>query len=85
MLLLVKLQARKDFLRYMCHLKKSLRFFFLIGFTLFSVIQCSLSSLWVPPSALHTLFDTVSSNKDKDLLVNRTANVFAFGEFNFHC
>ena len=37
-----------------------------------------------PSSALCTVFDSVSSNIDKILLVNPSANVFVFGDFNIH-
>ena len=37
-----------------------------------------------PSSLLCTVFDTISSNIDEVLLVNPSANVFAFGDFNVH-
>ena len=37
-----------------------------------------------PSSALCTVFDPISSNIDELLLINPTANVFVFGDFNVH-
>ena len=37
-----------------------------------------------PSSALCTVFDSISSNIDKVLSINRSANVFVFGDFNAH-
>ena len=37
-----------------------------------------------PSSSLCTVFDSVSSNIDEVLLINPSANVFVFGDFNFH-
>ena len=37
-----------------------------------------------PPSALCTVFDSVSSNIDEVLSINPSANVFVFGDFNVH-
>ena len=37
-----------------------------------------------PSSALCTVFDSVSSNVDEVLLINPSANVFVFGDFNVH-
>ena len=39
---------------------------------------------WSPLSSLCTVFDAVSSNMDKVLLINPYANVFIFGDFNIH-
>ena len=36
------------------------------------------------PSALCTVFDSISSNIDEVLLINPSANVFVFGDFNVH-
>ena len=35
-----------------------------------------------PSSALCTVFDSISSNIDEVLLINPSANVFVFGDFN---
>ena len=37
---------------------------------------------WSPSSSLCTVFDSISSNKDEVLLVNSSAIVFVFGDFN---
>ena len=37
-----------------------------------------------PSSALCTVFDSISSNIDEVLLINPSANVFVFGDFNDH-
>ena len=37
-----------------------------------------------PSSALCTVFDSISSNIDEVLSINPSANVFVFGDFNFH-
>ena len=37
-----------------------------------------------PSSALCTVFDSISSNIDEVLLINPSANVFVFGDFNVH-
>ena len=37
-----------------------------------------------PSSSLCTVFDSVSSNIDEVLLINPSANVFVFGDFNVH-
>ena len=41
--------------------------------------------LYQPPSSsLCTVFDSISSNIDEVLLINPSANVFVFGDFNIH-
>ena len=37
-----------------------------------------------PSSSLCTVFDSISSNIDEVLLINSSANVFLFGDFNAH-
>ena len=37
-----------------------------------------------PSSSLCTVFDPISSNIDEVLLINPSANVFVFGDFNVH-
>ena len=37
-----------------------------------------------PSSALCTVFDSISSNIDEVLLINPSANIFVFGDFNVH-
>ena len=37
-----------------------------------------------PSSSLCTFFDSISSNTDKLLSINPSANVFVFGDFNVH-
>ena len=37
-----------------------------------------------PSSFLSTVFDSISSNIDEVLLINPSANVFVFGDFNVH-
>ena len=38
-----------------------------------------------PSSSLCTVFDSVSSKIDEVLSINLSANMFFFGDFNFHC
>ena len=40
--------------------------------------------LYRSPSALCTVFDSISSNIDEVLSINPSANVFVFGDFNVH-
>ena len=40
--------------------------------------------LYRSPSALCTVFDSISSNIDEVLSINSSANVFIFGDFNVH-
>ena len=40
--------------------------------------------LYQSPSSLGLVFDSISSNLDEVLLINPSANVFVFGDFNFH-
>ena len=40
--------------------------------------------LYRSPSALCTVFDSISSNIDEVLSINPSANVFIFGDFNIH-
>ena len=51
------------------------------GFTSLSVLHLFPLS---PSSSLCTVFDSVSSNIDEVLLINPSANVFVFGDFNVH-
>ena len=37
-----------------------------------------------PTSSLSTVFDSISSNINEVLLVNPSANVFVFGDFNIY-
>ena len=37
-----------------------------------------------PPSSLCSVFDSISSNIDEVLLINQSANLFDFGDFNVH-
>ena len=37
-----------------------------------------------PSSSLYTVFDSISSNIDEVLLINSSANVFVFRDFNVH-
>ena len=37
------------------------------------------------PSALCTIFDSISSNIDEVLLINPSANVFDLGDLSVHC
>ena len=54
---------------------------FLTGFTSFSVLFLF---LYQSPLLLSTVFDSVSSSTDEVLLINSSANVFVFGDFNVH-
>ena len=40
--------------------------------------------LYQSPSALCTVFDSISSNIDEVISINTSANVFVFGDFNVH-
>ena len=56
---------------------------------MFSTSFTSLSVLlffvyWSPSSSLWTVFDSISSNIDKVLSFNLSANVLVFGDFNVH-
>ena len=57
-------------------------FMFSTGFTSRSVLLLSLCQS--SSSALCTVFDSISSNIDEVLSINSSANVFLFGDFNFH-
>ena len=39
---------------------------------------------YISPSSLCAVFDSISSNADEILLINRSANMFVFGDFNVH-
>ena len=54
---------------------------FLTGFTSLSVFFFLYQS---PSLSLCTVFDSISSNIDEVLLINPSANVFVFGDFNVH-
>ena len=55
-------------------------------FDLIYSIRCFVSFFFISLlfSSLRTFFNLVSSNIDKSLSVNPSANVFVFGDFNFH-
>ena len=55
---------------------------FLTGFTSLSAYFFFL--YWSPSSSLFKVFDSISSNIDEVLSINRSANVFVFGDFNVH-
>ena len=55
---------------------------FSTGFTSLSVLF--LFPLWTTFFSLWTVFDSISSNIDEVLLINSSANVFIFGDFNVH-
>ena len=53
----------------------------------FNWLYFSVSSFFCyrsPSSSLCTVFDSTSSNIDEVLLINPSANVFVFGNFNIH-
>ena len=57
----------------------------------FLMLLTSFASLWILllfhlliTFILSTVFDSISSNIDEVLLINPSANVFVFGEFNIH-
>ena len=52
---------------------------FSIGFT-----SLSFNLYESPSSSLSMVFDSISSNIDKVLLINPSANVFVFGNFSIH-
>ena len=64
--------------------RKLCRFFlmFSTGFTSLSVMFFPL--YWSLSSSLCTVFYSISSNIDEVLLINPSANVFVFGDFNVH-
>ena len=51
---------------------------------LLQLVSYFFSLHWSPSSSLCTVFDSVSSNIDEVLLINPSANVFVFGDFNVH-
>ena len=55
---------------------------FLTGFASLSVLFFFLYRL--PCSSLCKVFDSISSNTDKVLSINPSANVFVFGDYNVH-
>ena len=55
---------------------------FLTGFTSLSVLL--LVPLSITSLSLYTVFYSISSNIDEVLLINTSANVFVFGDFNVH-
>ena len=55
---------------------------FLTGFASLSVLFFFLYRL--PCSSLCKVFDSISSNTDKVLSINPSANVFVFGDYNLH-
>ena len=54
---------------------------FSIGFTSLSVFFFLYQ---LPSSSFCTVFDSISSNIDEVLSLNRSSNVFVFGDFNFN-
>ena len=54
----------------------------------FNWLYCTLSYYFFlfrsPSSSLYMFFYSLSSNKDQVLLINPSANVFVFGDFNAH-
>ena len=54
---------------------------FSTGFTPLNVL---LFSLYQSPSSLCIVFDSITSDIDEILLINPSANVFVFGDFNTH-
>ena len=47
-------------------------------------VSCFFSCCWSPSSFLCMVFNSISSNIGKVLLINPSANVFVFGKFNIH-
>ena len=47
-------------------------------------VSCFFFLFLFPSSSLCTSFDSISSNIDKVLSINPSANVFVFGDFNIH-
>ena len=74
---------RKDFLFHITYLSKKTQIlayvFEWVYFTQFFFVYQS------PSLSLRMVFDAVSSNIDKILWINPSANVFVFGDFNIHC
>ena len=65
------------FRHYICYGYTSLAFFTSLSVLFFP--------LYRPPSlSLCMAFDSISSNIDKVLLINPSANLFIFGDFNVH-
>ena len=56
-------------------------YLFSTGFTPLNVL---LFSLYQSPSSLCIVFDSITSDIDEILLINPSANVFVFGDFNTH-
>ena len=58
--------------------------FLLMFLTAFTSLSYFFFLYQSPSSSLCTVFDSVSSNIDEVLLINPSANVFVFGDFNIH-
>ena len=69
-LLIVNLWKTLQILTYVFHCLHSVSYFFFLYLS--------------PSSSLCTVFDSFSSNIDKVLSINPSANVFVFGDFNVH-
>ena len=73
---------RKDFLLHGSYLQKTAdSYLFLTGFTLSVLLHFPLST---PSSSSWTVFYSISFNIDEILLINPSANVLVFGDFNVH-
>ena len=59
--------------------------FLLMFSTGFTLLVSYFFFLYQSPSwSLYTVFDSISSNIDEVFLINPSANVFVFGDFNVH-
>ena len=47
-------------------------------------IQCLTSFSSINSTFLYLVFDAISSNTDEVVLINPSANMFVFGDFNIH-
>ena len=65
-------------------LENSANFYLCFQLALFHSVSYFFFLYQSPSSSLCTVFHSTSSNTDKVLLINPSANVFVFGDFNMH-
>ena len=65
-------------------LENSLDFYLCSQLDLFNSVSYFFFLYWSPSLSLCTVSDSISFNIDEVFLINPSANVFVFGNFNFH-
>ena len=65
-------------------LKNSAGFYLCFQLALLHSVSYFFFLYWSPSLSLCMVFDSISSNIDKVLSINRSANVFVFADFNVH-